>query len=244
MLKLLIPDPDLGDQIPTLVAADGRGYVRVLAHDLARSAILLESLGPSVDRSWLAPGAQVDIVCQLLLDVWPLGPPQPRARRLVRDKAAELRDLILRLLGKADPGCPAQVIDQALAYADARSAALVPDQCVWVHGDAAPSNVLAVASPRKGDRTGFVFVDPSPFFGDPAYDLGVLMRDWSRERASDFGSTMHRYCQHAAARTGIDKTAIWQWGYLERVTTGMFLASLGDEPLARRFLDSAARLLR
>ncbi len=68
------------------------------------------------------------------------------------------------------------------------------------------------------------------------------MRDWSSDGASDFASTMHRYCQQAAARTGIDETAIWQWGYLERVTTGMFVASLGDEPLARRFFDSASRL--
>jgi streptomycin 6-kinase len=47
-----------------------------------------------------------------------------------------------------------------------------------VHGDAAAANVLQVLAPREGAETGFVLVDPDGFVGDPAYDLGVALRDW------------------------------------------------------------------
>src|ERR1019366_4093782 len=130
--------------------------------------------------------------------------------------------------------CPRRVIDRALAYADTRSSALNPDGWGLIHGDAAPPNVLAVTPPRAEAETGFVFIDPTPFFGDPAYDLGVLMRDWSSELAPDPVAAMRQFCQQASARTGIDAAAIWEWGYLQRVTTGLYIWSLGDPVLARR----------
>lgn len=39
-------------------------------------------------------------------------------------------------------------------------------------------------------------------------------------------SGAHRYCRQIAARTGMDVAAIWEWGFLERASTGLYLLSL------------------
>jgi hypothetical protein len=50
------------------------------------------------------------------------------------------------------------------------------------------------------------------------------------------------YRRLLASRTGVDETAIWEWGFLERVSTGLYVLEFGDEHLTRRFLDTAEML--
>ena len=125
------------------------------------------------------------------------------------------------------------VVDEALRCAERRSAAYDPDRCVVVHGDAAAANVLR----RPGD--GWVFVDPDGFVGDPAYDRGVAVRDWCAEllAAADPRTLLRSYC----VLLGGDPAATWDWGFLERVSTGLYLASLGGD--GGPHLNSAATLL-
>ncbi len=59
LLKLSVPDPEFADQVRTIQRANGRGYVRLLAHDIGRRAILLEALGPSMDHLGLPPEGQL-----------------------------------------------------------------------------------------------------------------------------------------------------------------------------------------
>ncbi|MCW2803617.1 MAG: hypothetical protein JWN06_1834, partial [Propionibacteriaceae bacterium] len=51
-----------------------------------------------------------------------------------------------------------------------------------------------------------------------------------------------RFAGLLAERSGVDLTRIWQWGYLERVSTGLYLMSFGGTELGMRFLDAAERL--
>ena len=43
-------------------------------------------------------------------------------------------------------------------------------------------------------------------------------------------------------RTGVDPESIWQWSYIERVSSGLFLLRLGHQAEARPFLQAADRL--
>ena len=89
-----------------------------------------------------------------------------------------------------------------------------------------------------------MFVDPDGFLGDPTYDLGVVLRDWCPEvLAGDAPSVAHGYCRQIAARTGKDAAAIWEWGFLERVSTGLYVLSLTPEVLTRPHLTSAEAIL-
>ncbi|MDP2290133.1 MAG: hypothetical protein Q8M22_03030 [Actinomycetota bacterium] len=68
------------------------------------------------------------------------------------------------------------------------------------------------------------------------YDLGVLMREDPVELLAD--GPMQR-AQWLAARTGLDATAIWEWGVIERVSTGLLCTQIGLEPVGRQMLHAA-----
>jgi streptomycin 6-kinase len=222
VVKISVPGADFGRQVRTLRAAAGRGYVRVLAADLDRHAALLEPLGGSLSGSGLPPERQLAVLADLLPHAWAV----PPGRLAPTDKAAELAEFVGSFGRSA-------VVDEALRCAARRSAAYDPDRCVVVHGDAAAANVLR----RPGD--GWVFVDPDGFVGDPAYDRGVAVRDWCAEllAAADPRSLLRSYC----LVLGGDPDATWDWGFLERVSTGLYVASLGGD--GGPHLESAARLL-
>ncbi len=128
--------------------------------------------------------------------------------------------------------------------AERRAVAFDPERCVVVHGDAAAANVLRVLAPREGAKSGYVFVDPDGFLGDPTYDLGVALRDWCPQLLAGDASALARgYCRLMATRTGMEEAAIWEWGFLERMSTGLYLLSLDAESLARPFLAAADALV-
>lgn len=243
VVKLSVPDPDFARQVRTIAAAEGRGYVLLLASDAARQAALLESLGPSLSQLGLPAETQMTTLCDMLRLAWAVPPPAAGDAEVAQNKAVALGQLVAGLSEQLGRPCPEQVIAQALTYAERRAAAFDPERCVVVHGDPAPPNALLAPVPRAGAEAGFVFVDPDGFLGDPAYDLGVVLRDRSAELlAGDAPALARRYCRLLAARSGIDESAIWEWGYLERVSTGLYVLALGAEELARPFLDSAEAL--
>jgi len=227
VVKISVPVVDFEREVRTLRVAAGRGYVRLLAADLDRNAALLEPLGGSLARSGLPPEDQLAVIADLLPLAWAV----PRDALVPTDKAADLVEFV-GTLGSSAVGSSA-VVDEALRCAERRSAAFDPDRCVVVHGDAAAANVLR----RPGD--GWVFVDPDGFVGDPAYDRGVAVRDWCAEllAAADPRTLLRSYC----VLLGGDPDATWDWGFLERVSTGLYLASLGGD--GGPHLDSAATLL-
>jgi streptomycin 6-kinase len=244
VLKVAVPADHVAREIGTLVRAEGRGYVRLLAHDAERAALLLEPLGTSLRASGLDPEAQLEVVAALLPDAWSVPLPPDRTDAAPFDKAAALRGFVADHSARLAGAFPPEVVSLALEYAARRSAAFDPGACVVLHGDASVANVLRVERPRPGAARGWVFVDPDGFVGDRAYDAGVALRDWAPEllAADDPVRLARRYCRLLADGTGLDERAIWEWGFLERVSTGLYLRSLGAEDLARANLDSAALL--
>lgn len=66
----------------------------------------------------------------------------------------------------------------------------------------------------------------------------MALRDWSPQLlAGDTSSVARRYC------TGLDETAIWEWGFLDRVSTGLYILKFGAGDLARPFFVTAERLV-
>ena len=231
VLKVALPDATSEREVAVLLAAAGRGYARVLAAAPEHRAVVLELLGPVLDAAGLAPEQQIATLCGTLHDAWwvPRGDTAPEAR------AESLAELVTRLWDELDRPCSARVFDLALECARRRTAGT--GQLVVVHGDPHPGNAL-----KRADGT-FVFVDPDGFVADPAYDLGVVLRDWCPELlAGDPVELAGRYCRLLAEHTGIDRTAIGEWGFLERVSSGLHILELGRPDLAAPFLETAERL--
>jgi streptomycin 6-kinase len=244
VLKVQVPGQGFAGQVRTLRDAKGRGYARVLAHDVERNAVLLEALGPSMDRLALSPERAIEALCRTLRQAWRVPRPAGATVAPAEEKATRLGHMVARLWRQLDQPCSERVVDRALRYAERRAAAFELERCVVVHGDPHPGNALRVPAPRAGAESGFVFVDPDGFLADPTYDLGVVIRDWNpRLLAGDAASLARRYCRLLADHTGLDQRAIWEWGYLERVSTGLYILEHGAEDLARPYLETAERLL-
>jgi streptomycin 6-kinase len=243
VLKVALLDEGWPAQVATLERAAGRGYVRLLRSDLARRAVLLEELGPPL----AARGPSVPDQLRCLADTLALAWQDAGETRVPpgEDKASGLARLIRHAWDRLDQPCSYRVVDQALRYAERRAAEADRDLVV-VHGDPHPGNLLAVPAPRPGADTGYVFVDPDGFVADRAYDLGVVLRDWSSTLLGPDGRTVaETYCTLLAEHTGVDAQRIWEWAFLERVSTGLYVLDVVGAPdrVARPFLDSAERLL-
>jgi streptomycin 6-kinase len=241
VIKVAVPGGWFDEQVQSLASARGDGYVRLLAYDRGRHAALLEALGLSLVHSGLAPSEQIAILGRLVRRAWR---PQPGPRQ-ARDKAAELGELVPRLWEELGRPCSEQVVEHAVACARRRSAAFDPSHAVVVHGDAAAANAARVLAPRDGTEDGFVLLDPDQFVGDRTYDLGVAVRDWCPEllAAADPVGLFDGWCRLLAAATATDPQAVVDWGYLERVSTGLWAMSLTAEHDALGHLRSAQALV-
>lgn len=240
VVKVAVTAEGWPEQVATLARAGGRGYVRLLRSDPGRRAVLLEDLGPALSRRGRTVPDQLRVLADTLAVAWQV----PEEQSSCRDKATGLARLVRQAWDRLDRPCPVRVVDQALAYAERRAAEADRDLVV-VHGDPHPDNLLAVPTPRPGAETGFVFVDPDGFVADRAYDLGVALRDWSsRLLGPDARAVAEGYCAVLAERSGVDAQRIWEWGFLERVSTGLYVLDVVGAPdrVARPFLASAERL--
>jgi streptomycin 6-kinase len=234
---------DVTREAQVLSAAAGRGYALLLAHDVREQALLLERLGPSigVDR-----GNPLRTLADTLALAWQVRPDDVAPDLPVTDKAAALALSVAEQWTALHRPCPQPVVEQALAYAGRLSAELDPARCVLVHGDPHVGNTLRVLEPRSGAPAGAVLVDPDGFVCDPAYDLGVTVRDGSAQLLRDPSSareTVLGWCRTVAERVDLDPWDVWRWGFLERVSTGLYVAAIGAPAVAEPFLRSAELLL-
>lgn len=224
-------------EVRTLAAADGRGYVRLLDHDEERHAMLQERLGPSLDESGLPVSAQVEILCATLRRAWEV--PAPAGLQTGAEKARWLSEFITETWEYLDRPCSQGVVEQALAFAERREAAFDPEAAMLVHGDAHGANALQVLGAGSGQAR-FKFVDPDGLLAEPAYDLAIPMREWSRELlAGDAARLGRERCAQLSHLTGVDTRPIWEWGFVERVSTGLLVIWVGAEQMGKEMLDVA-----
>jgi streptomycin 6-kinase len=231
------PYASFATEVRTLLAADGRGYVRLLEHDEERHATLQERLGPSLRTFELPTTTQIQILCSTLQRAW--ATPAPEGLPTGADKAHWLSDFIAATWKELNRPCSRRVIEQALAFAEIRGTAFDPEAAVLAHGDAHNANALQdlryESSPAR-----FKFVDPDGLLAESAYDLAIPMREWSRELLA--GNPMrlgHERCAYLSHLTSVDARAIWEWGFVERVYTGLLATRVGADEIGRGMLEAA-----
>lgn len=227
-------EPGFDHQVAVLRAADGRGYVRVIDFDADNRVVLLERLGEPLPYIGLDPLAQCDVLVELLTCSWH----HPAIAELhdapPPDKAAGLRGIIDREAHHGSGYLPVLSAARTLTTS-LNERGRHP---VIVHGDPHPGNALH-------REAGWALIDPDGFRCDAAYDLGVVARGWTTEIlvAGDAGGDwLRELCGHLAAATGVDAELIFDWAFVERVTTGLWLTKFGA-PDGADYLDSAALLL-
>jgi streptomycin 6-kinase len=222
VLKVAPPDGGaFAAEVRTLLAAAGRGYAEVYAQDLPRRAVLMERLGPQLAELGLPVDAQIERICATLAEAWRPVPPGVEVMTGA-EKARFLADLIATLWEEMGRPCSERAVALALRFAEIRGSAFDPATAVLCHGDAHAWNTLAVPGKEV-----FKFVDPDGLFAEPAYDLAIPTREWSSELlAGDPARLARARCRKLADLTGLDAEAVWQWGFVERVSTGLLCAKI------------------
>jgi streptomycin 6-kinase len=242
VVKIALPDGLEGNspfatELETLRLGGGHGYVRVLRADERRRAMLLERLGAPLADLGLTVEAQIDAVASTLRLAWRPVPASTRLRTGA-EQAEFLAGFIRRTWDGTGRPCPPSTVERATAFARRRRDAFDATTAVLVHGDAHPANVLQATADAAG---GFKLIDPDGMVSEPAHDLAIPLRDWTDELlAADPVELGLRWCARLGERTGVAPQAIWEWAFVERVSTGLFLVHLGD-PLGPRLLDVAGR---
>jgi streptomycin 6-kinase len=113
-----------------------------------------------------------------------------------------------------------------------RGAAHDDERAVLVHGDVHQWNAVQ-------SNGGFKLVDPDGLLAEAEYDLGVLMREDPVELMAGDPYERARWLAH---RTGLNATAIWEWGVTERVSTGLLATRVGLQPVGAQMLAAADRI--
>jgi streptomycin 6-kinase len=230
VLKLCIPRERRAAEREALVLrlADGHGCARLYQADIERDALLLERLGPSMFELGVPYDERIALLCDAASAMWRPAPDVdvPRGDDTAHWLAAEI-ERRWELLARP---CNEAAVGDALACCARRAAAHDDARAVLAHGDVHRWNAL-----QASDGT-FKLIDPDGLRIEPEYDLGIIMREDPDE------GDLHERARFLAARTGCDETAIWEWGVIERVSTGLLGYEIGMEPDASNMLRAAERV--
>jgi streptomycin 6-kinase len=215
--------------------ADGRGCAELFEHDGSARAILLERLGSNLDELGMPLAGIMDAIATTLQAFWrPVGP--EAGLPTGAERAAWLAGYITETWEALGSPCARAVIDRALAMCETRAAAFDPGRTVLVHGDAHGWNTL------DAGRGMFKFVDPEGVCSEPEHDLGVAMREYNGPLlAGDTARLVRERAETLAACCGVDPEAVWEWGFIERVSTGLANLRELEGDAGRRFLAVAER---
>jgi streptomycin 6-kinase len=231
VLKLMIPrDGDHArNEITVLRLAGGDGCVRLLRADQDRGALLLERLGRPLHQLGLPLARRLEILSGTAERVW--RPARGTGLPSGADKGRWLASYIATTWAELGRPCSERAVGHALACAARRVTAHDDERSVLVHGDVHQWNAL-----EAGEE--FKLVDPDGLLAEPEYDLGIIMRE------DPLDGDLRKRARWLADETGCDETAIWEWGAVERVSTGLLGTRVGLQPVAREMLAAADSISR
>ena len=239
VLKMMIPrsSDGLGGRAAALEAsvlrlAGGDGCVELFASDDTLGALLVEQLGPSLFDLGLPIEQQHQIMTTCAQSLWRPAPDLDLPSGA--EKARWLIESVTRQWEALDRPCTEAAVVHAIECAQRREAAHDDERGVLVHGDIHQWNTLRTLSGH-----GYKLIDPDGLRAEPEYDLGIFMREDPLELMT--GDPFAR-AEKLAAMTGLDPIAIWEWGAIERVSTGLLCVGIGLEPVGSQMLAAAERL--
>lgn len=229
VLKLIVPrgGDAAANEITALRLAGGNGCVRLLRDDVSRGALLIERLGRSLHEFHLPIRRRHELLHASAARMW--RPAPGCGLPTGAEKGRWLVDFIEAKWTALDHPCSERAVEDALACAARRIEAHDDERAVLVHGDVHEWNAL------EGAR-GFKLVDPDGLLAEAEYDLGILMREDPQELLS--GGAQER-ALWLANLSGLGATAIWEWGVVERVSTGLLCTEIGLQPVGRQMLAVA-----
>jgi streptomycin 6-kinase len=207
VLKVCFPDDETPTEREALRLFDGRGAVQLIDADEERSALLLERLEPGTKLSELcetddegATSAAVGV----MLNLWR---PAPLAHNFptVADWGKGFSRHRASFEGKSGP-LPARLFDEAEAlFRELNDSAAEP---ALLHGDLHQGNIIAAR------REPWLAIDPKGIVGEPAYEVGALLRNPIGRILSwpNLARVMGRRVRQLSDELGFERERVRGWG--------------------------------
>ena len=250
VLKILLPSEahDASQEIAVLRLAGGVGCPQLFTADEARGALLLERLGRAMAELDLSLAERRMHLTDAARQLWRRSPQQNFTNGAA--KGFWLKELIEQHWQKLGQPCSRIVIDHALQCADQRIAAHHARRAVLVHGDIHAWNALEGSQAAQG-ASRFKLVDPDGLYAEAEYDLGVILREDPEELlqiaecngADGAFSASWQAARELSVATNCDPTAIWQWAFIERISTGLVCNEIGVQPVGSDMLSAAEAIV-
>jgi streptomycin 6-kinase len=190
-----LPDDDESEhEAEALHFWDGRGAVRLLAHDPAHRALLLERCRPGTPLGTRYGDEELAIAAKLMERLW-CPPSGDLAWRRLDDVAERWRrELPQRYSGP--------LLDEALDTL----ATLLPtrEELVLCHQDLHGGNIL------RAEREPWLAIDPKPIVAERAYDTVAIVRDARPTR-----DELRRRLDALSELLGLDRERMRLWGLVK-----------------------------
>jgi streptomycin 6-kinase len=200
VLKVVPVEDDEADfEADALALLDGDGAVRLLRHDRARRAILIERARPGHDASQLSEPEAIRVAVAAAKRFW-----RPAARGTP-----------FRWIGDHVPRWLDNAGDHYLVrQAKEIYATMHPSDTTLVHGDFHHHNLLS-------HRDGWVVIDPKPMVGDPEFDVPTFL--WNPIGHEPTRESVERWID-AFADAGLDANLLRKWAIVRGTYQGLPLS--------------------
>ncbi|UGQ09891.1 aminoglycoside phosphotransferase family protein [Yinghuangia sp. ASG 101] len=220
-LKLGFVDRYTAHEAEALTMWAGHGAVRLLDADVPRGALLLERLQPDVSlRSLPEDRAMLEAV-EVLRHLW-IAPPDDCGIDLVADRAEVWTRSIPRRHAALGGPCPKALVDEAVSLCSGLAAS--QPSAVVLHADCHHGNILAA------ERAKWLAIDPRPMLGEPAFDLGALVRDRLTTVVAETRpqAVVRRRVTWLADSLDLDAERVRGWALVQALALGLWCVSAGD----------------
>jgi streptomycin 6-kinase len=210
VLKVGFPSHELLTETEALRLYDGHGIAQLLDSDRDRGILLLERLSPGTMLSRLTDDVQaISIAAQMMRQLWRPVPPEhpfPTVAKWV----AGLGRLRAHFGGTTGP-FPARLVEEAERLFTELLSSM--SEQVLLHGDLHHDNILAA------ERRPWLAIDPKGVVGEPAYEVGALMRNQLPQplagpKASRF---IARRLDQLAEELELDRARLHDWTLAQAV---------------------------
>lgn len=224
VLKAGVPDKEIQREAAALRAFDGRGSVRLLDADTDTGLLLLERLRPGAVLTTLAEEASdteaTRIAASVMRGLWRPAPPGHEFPT-VGDWGQGFARLRARFGGGVGPLPRAWVEEAESLFAELLASSAPP---VLLHGDLHHDNILSA------ERQPWLAIDPKGLVGEPAYEVGALLRNlWpDRHMHQNTQRLLDRRARQLAEELELDLARVRGWAVAQAVLSAWWGIEDGD----------------
>lgn len=234
VLKAGVPNKELRSEVAALRVFDGRGSVRLLDSDPDRGLLLLERLHPGAVLTALADEAHDDeatrIAASVMRGLWRPAPPG-HDFPTTADWGEGFARLRARFGGGTGPLPQARVEEAEALFAELLASSAAP---VLLHGDLHHDNILSAG------RQPWLAIDPKGVVGEPAYEVGALLRNlWTDRHAhQNPARLLERRAHRLAEELGLDPARVRGWAVAQAVLSAVWGIEDNDDGWGAALADA------